>query len=121
MAIIRTKGKGRKHHLLAGASGQIGKTIVVKQYKGKIVLANYPGKSSKKPTEAQKAQRMLFKEAVAYAKKIKNDPLKKAAYARKLKGKRTVFQAALSEYMKGEITGVPRRKSNSRKRPASLR
>jgi hypothetical protein len=114
MAIIRTKGKGRKRQLLAGVSGQIGKTIVVKQYKGKIVLANYPGRSGKKPTEAQKAQRMLFKAAVAYAKKIINDPLKKAAYARKLKGQRTVFQAALSAYLKEEIPEVPGRKSNSR-------
>jgi len=111
MAIIRTKGKGRKDVLLAGVSGQIGKSIVVKQYKGgRIVVANYSGKSSKKPTKAQKAQRMLFKYAVAYAKKINNDPVKKAAYARKLKGRRTVFQAGLSEFLKGKIPGVPGRR-----------
>ncbi len=83
MAIIRTKGKARKSLLLAGVSGHIGKTIVVKQYKGKIVIANYSGVSRKKPTSAQKNQRMHFKAAVAYAKKIINDPLKKAAYTRR--------------------------------------
>lgn len=113
MAIIRTKGKGRKRQLLAGVSGQIGKTIVVKQYKGKIVLANYPGRNTKKPTAAQKTQRMRFKMAVAYARKVISDPLKKAAYTRKLRGQRTVFQAALSEYMNGEIQEGPRPKSNA--------
>jgi hypothetical protein len=100
MAIIHSKGKGRKRLLLAGVSGHIGKTLVVKQYKGKIVISNFPARSRKKPTKAQKAQRMHFQDAVAYAKEIISDPLKKNAYSRKLKGNRTVFQAALSEYLK---------------------
>ena len=103
MAVLNTKGKRRKHVLLEGVSGRIG-NVVVKQYKdGKTVVANYVSKIDKKPTKAQRAQRMRFKYAVAYARKINNDPEKKAAYERKLKGKRTAFQAALSDFMNGEI------------------
>ena len=44
-----------------------------------------------------------FQEAVYYAKHVLKDPKLKAAYQRKLKGHRNVFQAALSEYMKGKV------------------
>ena len=44
-----------------------------------------------------------FQEAVYYAKRVLKDPKLKAAYQRKLKGHRNVFQAALSDYMKGKV------------------
>lgn len=88
--------------LLAGIHGALGKTFVIKQYKDKVVYANYPRKSRKKPTATQKDQRQLFKEAVMYAKMILRDPKQKKAYERKLKGARTVYHAALSEYLAAE-------------------
>jgi hypothetical protein len=101
MAIIRRKGKSKKRRrlLIDGVSGHIGKTVVVKQYDYGIVLANFPRPSRKKPTAAQKFQRQDFKTAVAVAKKIISDPVKKAAYERNLNGKRNAFQAALSEIL----------------------
>ena len=100
MAYIRkSKGKLQDNPLFAGVSGALGKSMVVKQYKNMVVLANIPRKTRFKPTEEQKAKRLLFQEAVHFAKKILGNPKQKAAYARKSKGKRNAFQAAMSEYL----------------------
>ena len=100
MARLNAKGKRRKKLLLADISGHIGKTFVVKQYKNTIVISNFPDMDGVKPSAEQKGYRRLFKQAVAYAKLILKDPKKKAALKKKLKGRRTVFQAAISQYMR---------------------
>jgi hypothetical protein len=100
MAIIRkSKGKVLGNPLLEGVSGRLG-NFTIKQYKDKIVLTNNPERRKRKPTAVQKEKRSLFKEAVTYAKRVLKDPKRAAAYARNLKGKRNVFQAALSDYLK---------------------
>ncbi|MCE3282064.1 MAG: hypothetical protein K0Q66_801 [Chitinophagaceae bacterium] len=88
------------HPLLQGFSGQIGKLMVVKQYKNKMVIARYPRMDQVKPTKKQTDRRKIFKEAVAYAKEINNSKEKKAAYAKKLKKGASVYHAALSEFLK---------------------
>ena len=86
--------------LLDNLQGQIGKTIVVKRYGNKTVISAYPDMSNIVPTKAQKKGRKVFAKAVAYAKKISNDPVKKALYKKKLKKRQTVYNYAIKEYMK---------------------
>ena len=62
------------HPFLQSCSGAIGKTIVVKNYAGKIVLSKYPDMSKVKRSKLQRANSLLFGAAVAYAKRICNDP-----------------------------------------------
>jgi hypothetical protein len=82
-----------------GYSGAIAKTVVLKQYAHQTVITAYPDMSGIKPSPKQKAGRSDFAEAVAYARGINNDPVKKAAYAAALDTRRSVYHAALSEYL----------------------
>ncbi|MGB8192519.1 MAG: hypothetical protein WCF67_11400 [Chitinophagaceae bacterium] len=86
--------------LLAGASGAIGKQLIVKNYGSRTVLSAYPDMSGIKPSREQKQKRGAFKEAVAYAQGILKDPAKKAAYKKGLKKGETVYHKAIKEYLK---------------------
>ncbi|MEP7237381.1 MAG: hypothetical protein ABI685_05940 [Ferruginibacter sp.] len=85
--------------LLSMVRGQIGKEIVVKHYGKKIVVTKAPDMSDIKPSPRQKKQRSLFKEAVAYARHINNTPELKAAYVKKAKKSKSVFQYVLQAYL----------------------
>ena len=87
------------HAILKGIQGQIGKKIVIKHYGKKVVVTRYPDMSNIKPSKLQKVNRSRFAEAVAYAQSINNDPVKKAAYSRKLKKGERVYQKALKEFL----------------------
>ncbi len=80
--------------------GQLGKQLVFKRYGKKTVVTSYPDMSKVKPSKKQKQQRNLFKEAVAYAQAINNDPVKKAVYAQKVKKGQSVYHYAIQEYRK---------------------
>jgi hypothetical protein len=86
--------------LLQGVSGKIGNSFVVKQYSYGTVLSAKPDMSRVKKTELQKLKQSLFAEAVAYAQSIIRNPKKKAEYAKRLPKGKTVYHAALQEYMK---------------------
>jgi hypothetical protein len=101
MARIIKKGKAWKH-LLKDARDKIG-TLVVKQYKNRIVIASYSERRSGKASPLQQDREDKFKEAVTYAKKINSDPAKKAAYEKYIGTRTNVYQAALSEYLKGLV------------------
>jgi len=94
-----------KNSPLQGMSGRVG-TLVFKYYpklnngKGKVVITQVPDMSRIKPSEVQKLRRSAFAEAVAYAKSIKRDPEKKAAYEKVRKPGQSLFNAALSSYLK---------------------
>ena len=79
--------------------GAIGKQIVVKQYRNKTVITAYPDMSNVKPSKLQKQKRKKFAAAIGYAQSIINDPVKKAAYAKKLKRGARVYNAAIKEYL----------------------
>ena len=89
----------RSNVILHGLSGLIGQQVVIKQYGTKTVLSKYPDMSKVKYNKAQKAEQGLFREAVAYARGILNDPIKKKAFAKKLKKGEIVYNAAIKEYM----------------------
>jgi hypothetical protein len=81
-------------------SGAIGKQIVYKQYKDGLVVTKFPDMSRIIASAGQRKCRNLFKEAVAFARAINNDPEKKKAYQEKTAKNQSVFNAAISEYMK---------------------
>lgn len=85
--------------LLHNLKGQIGKQMVVKQYGRKTVVTKYPDMSKVKPSKLQKVKRKGFAEAVAYAQDILYDPVKKKAYAKKLKKGGSVYHAAIKEFL----------------------
>jgi len=84
--------------LLQGTSGKIGGQFVIKQYPYGTVISAMPDMSNVKRSKLQKLQQKKFAEAVAYAKSISNNPVKKVAYAKKLKKGQSVFHAAIKEF-----------------------
>jgi hypothetical protein len=89
----------RKKHLLQPFKGAIGRTVVVKQYATKTVITAYPDMSKVVSSPKQKAWKSVFAQAVAYAQGINNDHLQKSAYAAKLPAGKSVYHAALAEYL----------------------
>ncbi|RXK58839.1 hypothetical protein ESA94_15735 [Lacibacter luteus] len=85
--------------LLRQLRGQLGKQLVVKRYGTKTVVTAYPDMSNVKPSTLQITKRSLFAEAVAYAQGILHDPVKKAAYAQRLKKGQRVYHAAIKEFL----------------------
>ena len=85
--------------LLHTLRGAIGKQIVVKQYGNKTVITAYPDMSHVKPSKLQKQKRKNFSAAIEYACSIVNDPVKKAAYAKKLKKGARVYTTAIKEFL----------------------
>ena len=90
-----------KDSILNGITGAIGQQVVLKKRGDKTIMTAYPVMDHLKPTSRQKTRRMLFMEAVAYARSIVNNPDKKKAYeAAGLPEGKSVYGAAISEYMK---------------------
>jgi hypothetical protein len=85
--------------LLKDVRGTIGKEIVVKQYEYGIVISKHPDMSRVKRSQLQKKYQKDFKGAVAYAQSIIRDPVKKAAYQKKLRKGQRVYNAAIKEYL----------------------
>ncbi|MXV51926.1 hypothetical protein GS399_13165 [Pedobacter sp. HMF7647] len=90
----------KRNDITTGLSGAINKQLVFKQYKHGTVVTKYPDRSKVKLSEKQVAANERFKLAVEYARAILADPEKKAAFAKKLPEGKTVYYAALSEYLK---------------------
>jgi hypothetical protein len=88
-----------KKSLLKDVRGAIGGEIVVKQYDHGIVISKYPDMSRVKRSKLQKKYQKDFKQAVAYAQSIIHDPVKKAAFQKKLKKGKRVYTAAIKEYL----------------------
>jgi hypothetical protein len=62
--------------LLRGLSGSIDKTIVIKNYRGKTIICQYPRRRKAELSEKQKRQAEKLKEAVAFARGVlKNENL----------------------------------------------
>ncbi|NCU05791.1 MAG: hypothetical protein GXC73_17625 [Chitinophagaceae bacterium] len=91
-----------RNPLLKGLRGQIGKQLVFKQYGKKTVVSKFPDMSHVKASPKQKKIRKGFQKAVAYAQGINNDPVKKAVYAKKVKKGQTVFNYAISEFLRSK-------------------
>jgi GrpB-like predicted nucleotidyltransferase (UPF0157 family) len=94
-----------KNSPLQGLTGRVG-TLIFKFYpklnngKGKTVVTKVPDMSGIKPSPLQKLRREVFAEAVAYARNLKRDPEKRAAYKKVKKQGQSVNNAAVSSYLK---------------------
>jgi tRNA nucleotidyltransferase (CCA-adding enzyme) len=95
-------GRSRNNLVVHDLRGHVGKQIVVKKYGDKTFIGAYPDMSNIKPSRLQKTNRRSFADAVAYAKDICNDPVKKAAYAKKIGKGQRVYNSAIREYMNGK-------------------
>lgn len=94
--------------LTEGLSGMLGDVIVFRQLRGKTIIANKPRRPCSESAH-QRENRIRFRTASAFAKRVLKDPDKKAYYvakARKLKLP-NAYTAALTDYMrKPAITAV---------------
>ncbi len=85
--------------LLKGISGMLGKLIVFREVRGKIVLSNRP-KRSGKLTVHQEMMRSRFQCAVHYAKKQMQNEQRKAEYSTGINDrKHSAYAVALTDYM----------------------
>lgn len=90
--------KVAKNLVLYGASGKLGEMLVIKQRAGQTILSVAPGESTAEPSEAQKAQRARFQQAVIYAKAQMADPESKAEYAEKASGAKSAYNVAAADF-----------------------
>jgi hypothetical protein len=84
-----------RHTLIRGS---IGKRFVVKHYAYGIVITKHPCMDKITPSPKQKHRRNIFKNAVAFARSINNDPVKKRQW-KKLDNKSTVYHDVIRQYM----------------------
>ena len=93
--------------LTKGLSGSIGKELTYRQRGGKTIVSKYRRKTTVLPTEKLVHIRAGFASAIAYAKKVVNDPALKAMYDTVTKDGQTAFNVATSDALKApEVTGI---------------
>lgn len=85
--------------LLNKPRGKIG-NLVFRKYGDRTIICMAPGARKKPPTAMQASQMQLFKEAVAYARALCNDPDKVSEIEKKLKPGQSVWHFAVAEYFK---------------------
>ena len=76
--------------------------IIIKQYGSKTVISKFPDMSNIVPSGSQREKRSRFAEAVAYAKTINNSPILRADFLKRQGEVRSVYQAALKEFLNRE-------------------
>ncbi len=93
MAIIQS------NILLTQISGMLGKQVVFRRCGDKIVMANRPFRKKKHAVGGQAVGTSNFQIAVAKARTLLRDPVKKAEYQAKAKKGQTAYHAMISEFM----------------------
>ena len=76
----------------------LNETIVVKQAHKTIVTA-YPSRERVTYSKSQQVKQKSFAQAVAYARAIVNDPVKKELYSTNLPAGKRLYNAAIQEYL----------------------
>jgi hypothetical protein len=96
---------------------------ITKNYRGKFAnqgvfrvrggvsfISKIPRKTDNPPSEQQLARRHKFSKAVQYARMVIADPEMTALYAKRVRKGKTVYNLAISDFMKkqaiGELNGV---------------
>ena len=85
--------------LLTWIRGAINKEFVIKHYRYGVVMTKFPDMTRIIASAQQRKCRNLFKEAVAYAKTVIADPVKKKEWEKKVKIKYRVFNRIIKEFM----------------------
>jgi hypothetical protein len=91
---------GKINPLYKELRGALGKQIVIKQYRGKMVITGFPSYIKRKPTPLQKLYRDDFAAEVKYAQGILRDRVKKKLYEKEVKPGQSVYHYAITEYKK---------------------
>ena len=88
--------------LFDGLSGSFGDLVFRRSSTGKTYISQRPAKSTKEPSEAQKAHRERFGQASTYAKAALADPDMRLHYEKLAahEGK-TAYTLAIADYMNG--------------------
>ncbi len=92
-----------KNILLNDVRGRIGKAFVVKQYANRTVISKIPDMSKAGTSESQVEARSKFKMAQIYAKSVLLNASARLYHEQRLQPGQTIYHAAISAYMKGEI------------------
>ena len=79
--------------------GAIGKRYVIKHYKWGIIQTKYPDMTKIKASPKQRTCRNLFREAVVYAQSVIADPVREAAWQKRLRRRKGVYNEAVKAYM----------------------
>lgn len=87
-----------KKWILRNYGTKLGK-IVVKQYKDKYVITAFPDRSKVVYNEAQLSKREQFKQAVAFAQKVKANPTEYKQLIKKLPKSQSIYHAVIKAYM----------------------
>ena len=98
-----TMPKVRLNPLIEEIHGTMYDVVFKLSPKGNMIVTKRPDMSNVKWSEAQRAQRETFKQAVAHAKAALADPKVRARYEKKAKkqGKRA-WDVAMSDYFQGK-------------------
>lgn len=88
--------------MIEEASGKLGNMVFRRSHSGSMSLIKSADMSKVKWSGAQKAHRLRFKEAVAYAKAAMADPAVRARYEKEAaQVKKRPFALAVSDHFKG--------------------
>lgn len=91
--------KVKNNIITQGLSGKLNKLIVFKTRNNKTFVSRYPDMSKVVPTEKQKLEKSRFAQAVAYAKAVLADPIKKQAVTLRTPPGKLVYHQAIKEFM----------------------
>jgi len=95
--------KVRLHPLIEEIRGTFNGVVFKRSPTGEMIIAKRPDTSNVEWSEAQKAQRARFTEAVAYAQSALADPKVCARYQKKAKRlHKRAWDVAMSDYFKGK-------------------
>ena len=88
--------------LVKDIRGKLGDVVFRRTHTGEVILSKAPDMSKVKWSKAQKAHRVRFKKAVAYAKAALAEPKVRAVYEKlAAKMNKRPFDMAVSDYFKG--------------------
>jgi hypothetical protein len=97
----KTMATSTSNILTRGFSGKLG-GLVFRNCKDKTIIAQAPRKRSKPLSQKQKMQRIRFKVASQYAKKVIANPEASAVYARRLKPGKSIYMLAMADHLRYE-------------------
>src|ERR1700754_1526535 len=95
--------KHKKNDITLGLSGGLGTEVGFRQVDGKTEAFRMPGPRTKPDSHDQEANKRKFLKASYYAKAVIADPIRKAVYQAKVKGRVFAYQLAMRDFMKAPV------------------
>jgi hypothetical protein len=90
----------KKNPMVQSASGMVGDTVVFRTVRGKLQMANVPGKRTGKASQKQAAVQRKFQEAAQYAKRQISQPEFNTLYTSGITGKKhSAYLVAMNDYL----------------------